>query len=99
VLQFEAHSQGFENPRPQTVPAVDRIAKRHKTSSPRTNATGVLIDVTGQSSAVGNFHAGVNSHVRDVVQFLEAQPMESRRTMQDDLNSVADIDDRHEMTQ
>lgn len=99
VLQFEAHSQGFENPRPQAVPTVDRIAKRHKTSSPRTNATSVLLDVAGHNNGVSNFHAGVNSHVRDVVQFLEAQPMESRRTMQDDLNSVADIDDRHEMTQ
>lgn len=99
VLQIEAHTHGFETPRSQAVPSVDRIAKRHKTSSPRANANNMLIDLTGQNCIAANVHGAVNSHMRDVVQFLETQPMETRRSMQDDLNAAVSIDDRHEMNQ
>eukprot|EP01018_Ginkgo_biloba_P040190 Gb_37568 [translate_table: standard] len=96
VLQLDAHGQGFENPRLQAVPSVDRIAKRQKTSSPRTTATSVLVDLTGQNSVATNVH-GVTGHMRDVVQYLEAPSIESRRAMQDDLNAAVNIDDRREM--
>ncbi|GLJ43699.1 hypothetical protein SUGI_0909890 [Cryptomeria japonica] len=57
VLQVEAHCHGLQNPQPQAVPSVDRIAKRHKTSSPRTNVNNALIDLAGQNSVATNVHS------------------------------------------